>query len=434
MLNLVKNIGYQSVVQVVNYIFPLITVPYVSRIIGPESYGIINYATVFMAYFVMLIGYGFDLTGTRRIAQGPDDINYRNKVYSEILNARVVLFFFSCIIFLICVVTIEPLKQDLRVTILLFLMCLSNMLVPNYIYQGMQNLLVFAKTNFVRSLIYTLLIFVFIKEKNDYIYIVTINVVLTLSISLFLIFYAKRKYNLKFDFIPFKETLVFIWNERIVFFSTVVISLYTTTNVVLLGFFDTMENVAYFTTSQNLVNITATVLTAPMSAALYPYLSSSFAISKQNGLDTAKKILPVIFYFLLISCFTLFLLAPFIVNILYGKEFQNSIFPMQIMAFAPFVIALSNFFGIQIMLNLKLDKLFLKIVSLCSVFGLIFNFLMSKQWGYVGTAFNVIIVELVVTCAVYIGLKRRGIELVSSSNFKPRIVWNYLKLSVRLNK
>ena len=65
---LLKNIFSLGSVQLVNYVFPLITVPYVSRIIGPDSYGIINYATAFIAYFTLLIGYGFDLTGTRKIA------------------------------------------------------------------------------------------------------------------------------------------------------------------------------------------------------------------------------------------------------------------------------------------------------------------------------------------------------------------------------
>jgi PST family polysaccharide transporter len=434
MSKLVKNVTYLGFVQVVNYIFPLITVPYVSRIIGPESFGVINYATAFMTYFVMLIGYGFDLTATRRIARNPNDAHFRDKVFSEILNARLVLFFLSFLLFLIAIIFVEPLKNNLIVSILLFSMCISNVLTPQYIYQGMQNLTIFARANFARGLISTILIFLFIKKQNDYIYLVSINVLLSLILSLFFLFEAKKLYNLKFHIIPLYKSFTFIWEERIIFFSTVVISLYTTTNVVLLGFFDSIKNVGYFTTGQNLVNISTTVLTAPLSAALYPYLGSAFSKSKENGLEVAKRILPVIFYLITISCLILFLFAPIIVIFLYGIKFKNSILPMQIMAFSPLIISLSNFLGIQIMLNLNLDKIFLKILSICSVFGLACNIFMSSQWGYIGTAFNVLIVESTVTFVIYFALKKRGIDLINIKNFMPKEFLNYLKGFLRQYK
>jgi len=428
MSKVLKNVGYLGFVQILNYVFPLITVPYVSRIIGPESFGIINYATAFMSYFIMLIGYGFDLTGTRRIARNPNDTFLRDKVYSDILNARLVLFFISFLFFLIAIIFVEHLKQNLTFTSLLFFMCFSNVLIPQYIYQGMQNLTIFAKTNFVKGIIYTILIFFFIKKQDDYVYLVKINFILSLSISLFFLLYAKKIYNLKFNRIPLKTTILFIWEEKIIFFSTVVISLYTTTNVVLLGFFDSIKNVAYFTTGQNLVNISTAVLTAPLSMALYPYLGAEFSKSKENGLEVSKRILPIIFYLITFTCFMLFLFAPVIVNILYGTRFKNAILPMQILAFSPLIISLSNFFGIQIMLNLNLDKLFFKIISVCSVFGLACNIFMSTHWGYIGTAYNVIIVETTVTFAIYFALKKRGIDLISIKNFKPKEIWSYLKI------
>ena len=83
---LIKNTLSLGVVQAVNYVFPLITVPYVSRIIGPEGYGIFNYSTVFVGYFTLLIAYGFDLTGTRKIAKSDGDISAINTIVSEVLS------------------------------------------------------------------------------------------------------------------------------------------------------------------------------------------------------------------------------------------------------------------------------------------------------------------------------------------------------------
>ena len=262
-------------------------------------------------------------------------------------------------------------------------------------------------------------------------YLVAINVFLSLCISFFFFLYAKKIYNLKFNLIPLYNSISFIWHERVIFLSTVVISLYTTTNVVLLGFFDSIKNVGYFTTGQSLVNILTGVLTAPLSAALYPFLGSAFSKSKEEGLEVARRIIPVIFYLVTISCFTLFLFAPLAVNLLFGINFENSILPIQILAFSPLIISLSNFFGIQIMLNLNLDKIFLKIIALCSVFGLACNIFMSNYWGYIGTAYNIIIVESTVTISFFFALKKRGIHLINFNYFKPKEFLNYLKNNLR---
>jgi O-antigen/teichoic acid export membrane protein len=424
MSKVVKNVAQQGFIQLINYVFPLISVPYVSRIIGPESYGVINYATAFMSYFILLISFGFELSATRRIARNPDDSQYHTKVFSEILNARIVLFLLSLFFFIIAFTFIDPLRKNTTVSILLFAMCISNVLTPQYIYQGMQNLSIFAKANFLRGLFSTILIFLLISQQKDYIYLVAINFFLSVSISLYFFIDAKKRYNLKFSFLPLKNTFSLIWNERLIFFSTVVISFYTTTNVVILGLFDNITNVGYFTTGQSLVNISTAILSAPFSMALFPYLGSAFSQSKENGLEVARKILPFLFYIIFISCLVLFLAAPLLINLLYGDKFKNSILPMQIMAFLPLIIAMSNFFGIQVMLNLNLDKLFLKITTVCSAIGLICNIVMSNYWGFIGTSLNILVVELTVTLVMYFELRKRGLNIIKLKNFSPQSILN----------
>ena len=105
-----KNASYLGIVQLVNYVFPLITVPYVSRIIGPEGYGIINYATTFVGYFSLLIAYGFDLTGTRRIVKHLEQPSKINQIVSEILTARILLFIISIFLFILALIYFKPIQ------------------------------------------------------------------------------------------------------------------------------------------------------------------------------------------------------------------------------------------------------------------------------------------------------------------------------------
>lgn len=433
MSKLIKNIASLGVVQLVNYVFPLITVPYISRIIGPEGYGIINYATAFIAYFVLLVGYGFDLTATRRIARNPNDLLNRNKVFSEVINARILLFLLSFLLFLVAILYVEPIKKDIRVSLLLFVGCLSTILTPQFIYQGMQELSIFAKVNFAKGVITTIMVFMIIKRPEDYIWLITINVVVGFMMSIFFLIHAFKKFNLIFNFITPRDTFILLWNERMIFLSTVVISLYTTTNTVLLGFFDSIENVGYFTTSQSFLTIVTTVLTVPLATALFPYIGTSFSFSREQGLDVVKKILPIVFYSVTFSCLCLWLLSPLLVSVLYGGKFNNSILPLQIMSFLPLIICLSNMFGIQVMLNLGMDKLFFKITTICSILGLTCNVFMSKYWGYIGTAWNIVIIESIVTAIMYISLKRTGIDIFQSQNFYPKNVLIFLKNNLSKN-
>ncbi|RZJ51443.1 MAG: hypothetical protein EOO19_00640 [Chryseobacterium sp.] len=159
---LIKNILSLGVVQMVNFIFPLITIPYISRIIGPQGYGIINYVTAFVAYFALLIGYGFDMTATRRISQNSYNAKEINTIVSEIYWSRLFLFCISCVIFLICLFTVKTISSDKLIAIVLMVGCLSNVISPQFLYQGKQELTIFSKINFTKGVINLVLIFILI--------------------------------------------------------------------------------------------------------------------------------------------------------------------------------------------------------------------------------------------------------------------------------
>ncbi|MHB9056612.1 MAG: flippase [Paludibacteraceae bacterium] len=419
---LFKNIFSLSTVQLVNYVFPLITVPYVSRIIGPDSYGIINYATAFIAYFTLLIGFGFDLTGTRKIARNPDDNQYVNTVFSEVVNARILLFLISCVLFTLCLFFVKPLQNNIYVALIIFATTISSVIVPQFIYQGKQHLSIFAILNFLKGLINTILIFLLIKYKEDYVLLPAINVLVATLSSLFLLVYAYKKFNLRFYWIKFRQILKLLNEEKVIFISTVVISLYTTTNTVVLGLFASTVEVGYFTVSMSLLNVINSVISVPVASAFYPYIGNAFSKDREAGLDVVRKIFPVITFMTFIAGVFLFTFAPLIIHVFYGNQFQNAVTVFRIMAFTPFVISMSNLFGIQTMLNLNMDKIFFKATAVASIFGLIINIFMSKYFSYIGTAWNTIIIESFVSVYMFFLLKNNHIDIIEKKYFNPKYV------------
>lgn len=424
---LIKNTLFLSLVQAVNFVFPLITIPYVSRIIGPEGYGVFNYSTAFIGYFTLLIAYGFDLTGTRKIAKANGDKSIINNVISEVLSARILLYLLSVSLFIIAIYFFKPIQKDAFTVSILFIGCLGTVISPQYIFQGLQELSIFAKLNFVRGVLNVILIFTLIKKSDDYIFLAVLNTFFIISINVFLFIYAVYKFKLSIKLISIQKSLKIIFNERMIFFSTVVISLYTSTNTIVLGFFAENKEIGYYTTSQSFLNIVNSIIAMPLSMALFPFIGKSFAVSKENGINTIKKIVPIVFYLTLGASICLLILAPIVIKLFYGHKFDQAIPALRIISFLPFILGMSNIFGIQLMLNMGLDKLFFRTTFAASILGIILNIFMSKTWGYIGTAWNCLIIECFVTLLMYFVLKRKGIGVFDKSLFSYGAIINLLK-------
>lgn len=415
---LLKNVASLGVVQVVNYIFPLLTIPYVSRIIGPEGFGLINYIAAFVSYFVLIVYYGFDLTATRKIAVDPENIEIRSKVFSEVTCARLLLFIITIIGFMICISSVPLLNSNVKLSLVLFLTVISALLTPQYVFQGLQRLPVLSILTLVKGVINTSLIFLFVSEKEDLLLYASISVFSNFLISLISILYVILVIKIKFTFYSIKHSLAILKEGRLIFFSSIIFSLYTTTNIIILGFFAGAKTIGYYTTAVSFIIIVQSVVNIPLSSSLYPYIGKAFAESQENGMLKLRKIVPLVFYFTAAICLGILIFAPFIVFLIYGKSFEGSIISVQILSFLPLISAMSSLMGIQTMLNLRMDNLFLKITSFAACFSLVLNLLLGYYFSYIGTSISYIVTEVVLCISFYLILKNKGLILFKRDNFK----------------
>lgn len=415
---LLKNVASLGVVQVVNYIFPLLTIPYVSRIIGPEGFGLINYITAFVSYFVLIVYYGFDLTATRKIAVDPDNLEIRSKVFSEVTCARLLLFIITIVGFMICISSVPLLNSNIMLSLVLFLTVISALLTPQYVFQGLQRLPVLSILTLVKGVINTSLIFLFVSKKEDLLLYASISVFSNFLISLISILYVILVIKIKFTFYSIKHSLTILKEGRLIFFSSIIFSLYTTTNIIILGFFAGPKTIGYYTTAVSFIIIVQSVVNIPLSSSLYPYIGKSFSESEENGIIKLRKIVPLVFYFTAAICLGILILAPFVVFLIYGKSFEGSIISVRILSFLPLISAMSSLMGIQTMLNLRMDNLFLKITSFAACFSLVLNLVLGYYFSYIGTSISYIVTELLLCISFYLILKNKGLILFKKDNFK----------------
>jgi len=420
--NLVKNILSLGVVQVANYVLPLVSIPIIVRIIGPNNYGIINYYNSFVAYFILLINYGFEYSGTRFIAIEKDDILKRNQHFTKILCAKCLLFFVSIAIFSISILFISKSADETKVAIYTFLIAISWVLSPNWFYQGMQQLTKVALFNFSSKIIFTVLILVIIREKSQYAWQPLILSLTQIFVSLISMLYAVRKFKISFQIIEFKSIMQLLWEDRMIFFSMLATNLYTDTNIVVLGLFETKENVGYFTAAWKLLFVFLVIVSFPVSQAMFPYIAETFSKNINKGIEQIKRILPIVIYISLGLSIILYCSAGILIHGFYGGRFTPTILVFRILTIVPVLSFINTTLGLQTMVNLKMDKAYFAIIFSGGIFSVVFNIVIIHFFGYIGCAWSWIVAETIIAIVLNYYLKSKGYDLFKWKNFSPKMI------------
>ena len=227
-----------------------------------------------------------------------------------------------------------------------------------------------------------------------------------------------------------------MWEEKIIFFSLVFVNLYTSTNTVILGLYQKPEQVGYYTAAQRLIIIAQSVLAMPLAQAFYPFVGKAFGESREKGLVVVQKLVPLIVIFLGLASVLMFCLGPIVIRLFYGHKFEEAIPAFEILAIVPLLYSLNNVLGIQIMLNLKMDRSFFIITASAGVLSVVLNMLMIRQWGYIGTTVNWLVTELFLFFTMYFLLRRQGLDAINLRYFNFSAFKEYLepiktKLSMR---
>lgn len=432
--NLLKNIVSLGAVQIANYVLPFVSVPILVRIIGPSNYGTINYYTSFTAYFALLINYGFDYSGTRVIAVEKDNIVKRNEHLSKILSAKSMLFVLSLLVFFVSLIFVHRTPEEQKVAVYTFLITISYVFSPNWFYQGMQKLTNVAIFNLSSKVVYTVLILVIIHQKDAYVWQPLLLSLTQIAVSIISLVYAISLFKISFVRITLKSVFQLIWGDRMIFFTMLATNLYTDTNIVILGAFESKEHVGYFTAAWKFIFIFLMIISFPLSQALFPFIAESFSKSKEKGIELTKKLLPIVIYFTGGVSIVLFFLAPILIVGFYGKSFERSVLIFQILTVVPVLSYINTTLCLQTMVSLNMDKPLFRIVLASGIFSVIFNLIVIRTFGYIGSAVSWIITELIICIASNYVLKRNEVRLFDWEMFKPRVVINEVKTLISLRK
>lgn len=408
---LVKNFTSLSLLQLANYIFPVITLPYLVRVLGPEKYGLINFAAAFSAYFVIITDYGFNLSATQEISVNRNDKEKVSEIFSSVLTIKIILFFLSSGIFFLIVNMFELFSNDAGLYSIMFIGVVGIVLFPLWVYQSVEQMKYILIINVAIRSVTVVSIFLLVKVENDYLLLAVIYTITQVMTGITGLFFAIRKFDLRYLFpskVQLLEQLKKGWN---LFLSSIWINLYTTSNVFILGLFAPNSVVGYYSAADK-VRIAFQGILSSMSQSVFPYVNKLLAESYQKFISFNRKLLKISVIIGIIISSSLFLFAEPIVKIVLGNEYSPSVIVLRIIAWLPLIIFLSNVFGIQTMLPLNYQKRFSQILFLAALINLMISFSIVPSYFEIGTAVSMLVTEIFVTLSFYIFIRMKRIPVI----------------------
>jgi polysaccharide transporter, PST family len=398
---LVKNTAALMVVQISGYVAPLLVLPYLSRILSTDHFGLIAYATSFNWYFMTLVDYGFNLTATRRIAINRDDPQKVSQIYSSVITAKALLTLLGLIIMLTVVLATPKLRPNLPLFCISYLAVIGDLLFPLWLFQGLQKMENLIWRDLLAKLVSMALMFGFVRKDADYLWAAGFQAGSMLLAGVIGLITVPLLTKARFLMPSRKEVFEALREGWPVFLSVAALSMSWSTNVLLLGLRSGPTDVAYYSAAFRLV-VAARMLVSPIVTALYPHISHMAAASHANAVALLRKFSLILAAPFLTGSLILLAGAPLIIHLIYGTKYQPAVLLLRIMAFSPFLLALQHTYSTFYMLAFGYEKAWSRIITQATVLNFVFLIpLIYSIWPPAALATTGTLVDVFTAVATY---------------------------------
>lgn len=399
-------------------LFPLITFPYVCRVIEADGIGQINFFQSIISYISLFTCLGIPMYAIREIARDRSDVVQMNRTAMEILLLHSMLTLLGYAIVAILCLTVPQIQVNIPLFLILSLTIFFTAIGCEWFYRGIEDFKYITIRGFIIKTVSVVLLFIFVKSKTDLLYYGCYTVFGVLGGNIFN-FFRLRKYihreNIIFSELHIKRHVKPVLK---VFSFSVVTSIYLQLNMVLLGFLKNALAVGYFAAATKVMQMLL-MMSSCLGSVMMPRASHLIAENKEDEFNRLiQKSYDFTMAIALPMTIGLIFCAPSLITALCGVKFEHSILPSQIIAPIILMVAISNVFGIQVLF----PKGKINIVTLCCGIGavadLILNLCLIPFFSYIGTSIAYLGAEVATTVSMYfIGRKYIPIIYFKKSHF-----------------
>lgn len=382
-------------------LFPLITFPYVCRVIEADGIGQINFFQSIISYISLFTCLGIPMYAIREIARDRSDVVQMNRTAMEILLLHSMLTLVGYAIVAILCLTVPQIQVNIPLFLILSLTIFFTAIGCEWFYQGIEDFKYITIRGLIIKTVSVVLFFIFVKSKTDLLYYGCYTVFGVLGGNIFN-FFRLRKYihreNIIFSELHIKRHIKPVLK---VFSFSVVTSIYLQLNTVLLGFLKNALAVGYFAAATKVMQMLLK-MSACLGSVMMPRASHLIAENKEAEFNRLiQKSYDFTLAIALPMTIGLIFCAPSLITALCGVKFEHSILPSQIIAPIILMVAISNIFGIQVLF----PKGKINIVTLCCGIGavadLILNLCLIPFFSYIGTSIAYLGAEVATTVSMY---------------------------------
>lgn len=425
-MSIKKNFIYSLILTASNYIFPLLVYPYISRVLGVDKIGVCNFADSVVNYFVLFSTLGISIVGIREIASAKQDQKRLNVVFTSLMAHIIIPTFFICILFLVCVFTIDRLYEFKEILLVGLGKIIGTAFLLDWFYKGIENFKYITYRTIAIKTIYVLLVFLLIKNPDDYITYFVLTTVMVMANSVYNLCYSKHFVNYQFDV---KDCIKLIPSNLINGLYLFLNTMYSTLNVAFLGFVSTTTQVGYYATASKIFGIVLAVYTA-FTSVLLPRMSMLYTEHKMEEFSTLiQKSISVLLTFAVPVVVVFSILAPQIVNVISGPGYEGAYIPAIISMPLIFVVGYEQILVVQIITPMRQDriKLINGVVGACV--GILGNLLLVKTFMAIGATIVWAASEIsVLFSAQYFVTKLNGMRFPSLNLMKSLVAYTPLAI------
>ena len=395
-------------VQGLNYLLPLLVLPYLLRVLGPSGYGSVAFAQSLMSYAVMLTDYGFNLSATRAISLARDNPAELARIFWSTLTAKLLLLLVSALVLVPVVAVVPRFREQWQVFAVCGLMVVGSCAFPQWYFQGLERMRSVAVIQAVTKLVAFIATFVFVRSSADQVVAAAV-LSMPMAIAALLCAAAIKSIAPVRAWRPNMRDVraAFAGNWHL-FVSIAAGTLYLNTNAFLLGLMSGTYAVGLYTLA-NKVALTVFNVFGPIFQATFPRASVAFG---QSGLEARRFVRRLAILLLPIAAIVSLLLvvfAPVIIRIAAGGDYADAIPALRIMGVLPLLLTVGTLLAQTVMINAGLSQALSRVYMAVGVLNLVILPVLIVAYDAAGAAASLVVAELVGPILMFVAIRRRRV-------------------------
>lgn len=431
MSSIKKNFLYNLLLSISSVVFPLITAPYISRVLEPDGVGLYNFANTYAAYFALVALLGIPIYGVRETAKVRDSKEEQIRLVSELMSIATITTVCVSLLYIVTIALVGQLNENhILFLVAGFVIYLAPIKV-DWFYQGVEHFRYITIRSLIIRTLSVILLFVLVRDKDDLIIYVILSVFGGVLGDIWN-FIRLRRIGIK-PHITFTGLKKHIKPVLLLFTTTIAASIYTMLDTLMLGFVKDYNEVGYYT---NAIHISRAIISAvtSLSIVVIPRVSYYMKMKDYSMInELVNKSVSFVSFLSFPMVAGLISLASPLVPLFLGPDFVGSIVPLMILSFLIVIVGLNNIMGLQALMGMGYDSYFLYAILTGTVTNFILNMVFIPLWGAIGASIASVVAEsLVLAVAVFLISKRTPISVKWDSDWLKVMIGSILIVPMAL--